>query len=1016
APATNTNALYSPYNGLEHHILQSYGAVTGVTGYEYSYSWNNSTWTVGSSTTTLTSVNWNLGDQPNQIFYTRVRAFQCASPLYSGYTTSTAIYSACDEPVAPTVTSLTLSSVSVSLNTETPVANPAITTYAIYCSITGQYVQASGALGASAVWQTKATWGTIAVTGLTCATSYTFYAIAKNGSGDQRYNASNTGSATTSACEMKVPATGNNSYTVCAGHIYDNGGSAAAYAASSTGYTVIYPGTPGNMIQLTGSYYTEAGYDSVVVYNGGISGTKLFVGSTSALTTIPTLVSTDASGALTIRFKSDGGVQNSGFDFTIACIAPCSGTPTAGSTQSTATTVCSSTGFTLSMSNPSTGPGITYQWEISIDGTLYSSIVGATSATYTTTQSASSYYHCLVSCTNSGLSSYSSPIHITNNLWTDCYCTSSATSQSDEEIYSVTVNGATNAYGCTTIAPGTGSALNEYSNFTTIGSLTTITQGNTIAFTIEENECDGATYYSNGAAIFIDYNHDGDFTDAGEQVYTESGKTISPRTITGTFVVPMTSNLGTTRMRIIVAEDLYGATLLSCGNYTFGETEDYLVNISGPCTAPGSPTAVTATVTGEETATISWTPGSPAGTPTVSYYVSVYEGDNSVVIPNTNLTGTTALLSGLDCGTTYYYKVYASSTCGAISTIITSSTFFTHETVSSIPYTQDFESSPNCWVQKYMRGTSDITLTYSSINPTTTPQSGSAFLSFPSYLYIRGDSTRMISSAISTSGASEVKLSFWWYNENNPSYNDINYQKEGVSLYYTKDKISWNYLQFFPRHDASMASGSAGWKLKSIILPADAGNSKIYLGFTFISALGDNCSLDNLWFGKVGTDLPVSLVSFTGNCETIDWSTTTETNNNFFTLERSINGIDWVFVEKTPGAGNSNQQIFYSLPSLGEGYYKLTQTDFDGNSETFPPIFVSCKNSSIKVFPNPVENILHIQSETQIMDIEILNTIGKIILTSDRQDIDVSGLITGLYTIKIVLIDGEVSFHKIIKQ
>jgi len=159
------------------------------------------------------------------------------------------------------------------------------------------------------------------------------------------------------------------------------------------------------------------------------------------------------------------------------------------------------------------------------------------------------------------------------------YCSSVPSYTGDEEIFSVTVNGATNAYDCSTVAPGPGSLLNQYSNFTTLPPLTIVNQGSAVSFTILEDECDGATYYSNGCAIWIDYNRDGDFTDPGEQVYVEATTTQGPRTITGTFTVPVGTHVGITAMRIIVAEGYSDSDLQPCMTYGYGETEDYNIRI-----------------------------------------------------------------------------------------------------------------------------------------------------------------------------------------------------------------------------------------------------------------------------------------------------------------------------------------------------------------------------------------------------------------------------------------------------
>jgi PKD repeat protein len=162
------------------------------------------------------------------------------------------------------------------------------------------------------------------------------------------------------------------------------------------------------------------------------------------------------------------------------------------------------------------------------------------------------------------------------------YCQSQASSTADEEIYSVTVNGATNAYDCFTVAPGPGSILNRYSNFATLGSLTSMDKGATIDFTVEENECDAGTFYYFGTAIWIDYNQDGIFTEPDEVAFKETATAQGPRNVIGTFTIPGTALTGETRMRITVAEGYSGTGLTPCLGYSFGETEDYVVTITAP--------------------------------------------------------------------------------------------------------------------------------------------------------------------------------------------------------------------------------------------------------------------------------------------------------------------------------------------------------------------------------------------------------------------------------------------------
>lgn len=95
------------------------------------------------------------------------------------------------------------------------------------------------------------------------------------------------------------------------------------------------------------------------------------------------------------------------------------------------------------------------------------------------------------------------------------------------------------------------------------------------------------------------------------------------------------------------------------------------------CTTPGTPATATATVTGQETADLSWTAGSPAGSATVTYYWEVLEG--ATVRQSGSTTGTSASVTGLVCNTIYTFTVYAKTSCdNSQSTVQTSATFKTN--------------------------------------------------------------------------------------------------------------------------------------------------------------------------------------------------------------------------------------------------------------------------------------------------------------------------------------------------
>jgi len=87
-----------------------------------------------------------------------------------------------------------------------------------------------------------------------------------------------------------------------------------------------------------------------------------------------------------------------------------------------------------------------------------------------------------------------------------------------------------------------------------------------------------------------------------------------------------------------------------------------------------------------------------------------------------------------------------------------------------------------------------------------------------------------------------------------------------------------------------------------------------------------------------GSPLPISLLNFNAtplvDIVKLDWTTLTETNNDFFTVERTKDGINFENIAKLVGAGNSNSQLNYFVydekPLQGISYYRLVQTDFDG--------------------------------------------------------------------------------------
>lgn len=126
--------------------------------------------------------------------------------------------------------------------------------------------------------------------------------------------------------------------------------------------------------------------------------------------------------------------------------------------------------------------------------------------------------------------------------------------------------------------------------------------------------------------------------------------------------------------------------------------------------------------------------------------------------------------------------------------------------------------------------------------------------------------------------------------------------------------------------------------------------------------VGGSCSEGNTGATFCTTVLPITLVSFKADQEGrvvhIKWVSGTEIENDFYTVQKSENGLEYRDVADVKGAGDSNDPLEYSItdnsPVHGVSYYRLVQTDFDGTRSVFPPVRVDFSgiNTSV-VYPNP---------------------------------------------------------------
>ena len=194
-----------------------------------------------------------------------------------------------------------------------------------------------------------------------------------------------------------------------------------------------------------------------------------------------------------------------------------------------------------------------------------------------------------------------------------------------------------------------------------------------------------------------------------------------------------------------------------------------------------------------------------------------------------------------------------------------------------------------------------------------------------------------------------------------------------------------------------------------------------FMGDTAITICGlrkKGGNTGNMWvpvrIGVLTLPLPIELVMFEAaiinkNRVEINWKTATEINNDFFTIEKSQDARNWVFVDEIIGAGNSNTVNKYhgidESPYQGTSYYRLKQTDFDGKHSYSDPVVVHNNGNEIIIYPNPVKDQLMVQIEDlPSSDVRLVDETGRSI-SLDPIHItegflyDVSNLKKGIYFI-----------------
>jgi len=182
------------------------------------------------------------------------------------------------------------------------------------------------------------------------------------------------------------------------------------------------------------------------------------------------------------------------------------------------------------------------------------------------------------------------------------------------------------------------------------------------------------------------------------------------------------------------------------------------------------------------------------------------------------------------------------------------------------------------------------------------------------------------------------------------------------------------------------------------------------------------------------TVLPVELTSFNAHCNNrttlLNWTTESEKDNDYFTIEKSCDGFQFEKMKIIPGGGNSTTKLNYSLidenPCIGTTYYRLSQTDVNGTTEIVALATTECSSySDLLVYPNPATTAFSLSGNLQhIEKLQLFSTNGELVrdysteiaFNKNNSTFDLKGITSGLYLLRLEKEGGNPTVFKLIIQ
>jgi len=227
-------------------------------------------------------------------------------------------------------------------------------------------------------------------------------------------------------------------------------------------------------------------------------------------------------------------------------------------------------------------------------------------------------------------------------------------------------------------------------------------------------------------------------------------------------------------------------------------------------------------------------------------------------------------------------------------------------------------------------------------------------------------------------------------------------------------------LMVDPNGDHGILTNSAGLELR-------LGRASCFFKSVFCDDCNSELLTDPVAANCSPTILPIELLSFSakqlGSRVHLNWETNHEIDNDFFSIEKSLNGFNFETIGRVEGSKNSIEIVAYEYVDAqvvqGNNYYRLKQTDLNGEYSYSKIISVLMTNDrSLKIYPNPVSEWLFLETENLDQKIYLWNMLNQNVIPFDKNEqsqnrirINMKDLPAGVY-----ILETQLGKFKILKQ